>query len=76
METFTDFICGLVAGWSQIITGQPLDYLKTQSQLTNQKISFKLLRKFSNQIIQEHGVFGFYRGSSSLFFGFAFTIGI
>ena len=23
-----DFICGLLAGWSQIITGQPFDYIK------------------------------------------------
>lgn len=25
---FQDFLCGLFAGWSQIITGQPFDYIK------------------------------------------------
>ena len=76
METLTDFLCGLAAGWSQIITGQPFDYLKTKAQLSNSKISKNLLVQFSKDIILEHGIMGFYRGSSSLFFGFAFTIGI
>ena len=30
-----DFMCGLAAGWSQIITGQPLDFIKTKYQLTS-----------------------------------------
>lgn len=35
MSTTLDFICGLAAGWSQIITGQPLDFIKTKIQLAN-----------------------------------------
>lgn len=34
MENIKDFICGLMAGWSQIVTGQPFDYIKTHFQLS------------------------------------------
>jgi hypothetical protein len=34
MSTTLDFLCGLAAGWSQIVTGQPLDYIKTKFQLS------------------------------------------
>lgn len=30
----------------------------------------------AKEIQKQHGLLGFYRGSSSLFFGFAFTIGL
>ena len=30
----------------------------------------------AKEIQNQHGFFGFYRGASSLFFGFAFTIGL
>lgn len=29
-----DFGCGLAAGWSQIIVGHPLDFIKTKIQTT------------------------------------------
>lgn len=29
---FQDFVCGIFAGWSQIIFGQPLDYIKVRLQ--------------------------------------------
>jgi hypothetical protein len=29
---FQDFLCGLFAGWSQIIFGQPFDYIKVRLQ--------------------------------------------
>jgi Mitochondrial carrier protein len=28
----TDFLCGLIAGWSQIIVGQPFDFVKVRVQ--------------------------------------------
>jgi hypothetical protein len=30
---FQDFVCGLFAGWSQILAGQPLDYIKVKYQV-------------------------------------------
>lgn len=33
-NTGLDLLCGLAAGWSQIIVGQPLDYIKTKMQLS------------------------------------------
>jgi hypothetical protein len=35
MSSTLDFVCGIGAGWSQIVTGQPLDYIKTKYQLSN-----------------------------------------
>ena len=70
-----DFMCGLAAGWSQIITGQPLDFIKTKYQLTSSTTNVSAI-KLAKQIVRDHGLLGFYRGSSSLFFGFSFTIAI
>ncbi len=66
-----DFLCGLAAGWMQITTGYPLDYIKTKIQLTN--TSFAQAWK---SIYNQHGVKGYYRGASSLVFGFSFVIGL
>lgn len=74
MSTALDFVCGLAAGWSQIITGQPLDFIKTKFQLSNGANA--TATKFAREILKDHGVFGFYRGSSSLFLGFSFTIAL
>jgi len=69
----TDFFCGLVAGWTQILVGQPFDFIKVRIQ-TAQKSTLSI-PTIAKQIYSEYGLSGFYRGSSSLFFGFAFTIG-
>ncbi len=71
---FQDFLCGLFAGWSQIIFGQPFDYIKVRLQ-TESENNKKSIMQTARQIQNQHGFKGFYRGSSSLFFGFAFTIG-
>ncbi len=34
----TDFICGLFAGWSQVIVGQPFDFIKVRIQTATQDI--------------------------------------
>lgn len=74
MSTTLDFVCGLAAGWSQILTGQPLDFIKTKYQLSSaQNVS---ATKFAKEIVKDHGLLGFYRGSSSLFLGFSFTIAL
>lgn len=72
MTSTLDFCCGLLAGWSQIITGQPLDFIKTKYQLS--KTTHTSARTLALEIVKDHGLLGFYRGSSSLFFGFGFTI--
>jgi len=67
-----DFLCGLTAGWTQIILGQPFDFVKVKIQTaTNPSSVFS----YAKEILNEFGWKGFYRGSSSLFFGFAGTIG-
>ena len=69
----TDFVCGLFAGWTQVIIGQPFDFIKVKIQAsTHNTLSIKDITK---DIYQQYGLKGFYRGSSSLLFGFAFTIG-
>lgn len=74
MSTTLDFICGLAAGWSQIITGQPLDFIKTKFQLSTTTNASAMT--FAREIVKDHGLLGFYRGSSSLFLGFSFTIAL
>lgn len=69
----TDFLCGLMAGWTQIIVGQPLDFIKVRIQ-TAQKPS-PSIPSILRDIYSQYGLKGFYRGASSMFFGFAFTIG-
>lgn len=68
----TDFFCGLFAGWGQVVVGQPLDFIKVRIQTAQKAISTLEIAK---DIYQTYGLKGFYRGSSSLFFGFAGTIG-
>lgn len=70
-----DFVCGLVAGWSQILTGQPLDFIKLKFQLSECSSNNSTIN-FAKEIIKDHGLIGFYRGSSSLFFGFSCTIAL
>ena len=69
-----DFACGLMAGWTQILIGQPLDFLKTKYQIGEggKKSPLSLIR----DIYREFGVKGLYRGASSLFMGHAGVIGV
>ena len=69
----TDFVCGLFAGWTQVLVGQPLDYIKIRIQAA-QNSNFSTV-EIAKDIYKSYGLKGFYRGSSSLLFGFAFTIG-
>ena len=72
-----DFLCGLAAGWSQIIVGQPFDFIKTKYQMSNALQKGNLgIKNFTKEIYSEYGLKGFYRGASSLFFGFAFIIAV
>ena len=76
METIYNFTCGLAAGWSQILIGQPFDIIKTKAQLSTSKININYLKYMAKEIVTNYGILGFYRGSSSLFFGFGFIIGM
>lgn len=69
----TDFFCGLLAGWAQVLVGQPFDFIKVKIQTAKQP-SFSSI-EIAKDIYRTYGLSGFYRGSSSLFFGFACTIG-
>jgi len=74
MSSTLDFVCGVLAGWSQVLVGQPLDFIKMKYQTSSsQKVSASI---FAKEIVKDHGLLGFYRGSSSLFFGFSFTIAL
>lgn len=67
-----DLICGFAAGCAQIVTGQPLDFIKTKFQtLQNTQQGFKDIAK---SIFTDYGMLGFYRGASSLFCGHAVII--
>ena len=70
---FLDFMCGVTAGWTQILIGQPLDFLKVKYQTGEggSQTSFAILR----DIYSEFGFRGLYRGASSLFLGQAGVIG-
>ena len=67
-----DFACGVVAGWSQILIGQPFDFIKVKIQTSKHHSTTIGVTK---DIYHQYGLKGFYRGSSSLLFGFACTIG-
>lgn len=68
----SDFCCGLLAGWTQVVVGQPFDFVKVKIQTALKEVPILSIAK---DIKREFGLRGFYRGSSSLFFGFAFVIG-
>jgi hypothetical protein len=68
----SDFCCGLLAGWAQVIVGQPFDFVKVKIQTALKELP---IWQITREIKSEFGLKGFYRGSSSLFFGFAFVIG-
>jgi solute carrier family 25 protein 38 len=73
MFNLKDFICGITAGWTQVIIGQPLDYIKIKIQLhPNDHFDIKT---FIKEIYHKYGFLGFYRGSSTQFLGQVFTTG-
>lgn len=69
----TDFVCGLLAGCSHLLVGQPFDYIKVSIQTSKEaKIS---IRDIAKNIYQKYGLLGFYRGTSSMFLGYTCTTG-
>lgn len=46
MSTALDFVCGVMAGWSQVLVGQPLDFIKMKFQTSNsQNVSTSIFAK-------------------------------
>lgn len=70
----SDFVCGVLAGWTQVFFGQPFDFVKVRIQTAKHFVLPP--RQIVKDIYQEHGLIGFYRGSSSLVLGFAAIIGV
>lgn len=35
MDSLKDFASGIISGWTQILVGQPFDYVKTNVQLSS-----------------------------------------
>ena len=66
-----DFLSGMLAGWAQVLVGQPLDLIKVRIQTAVSSISSAQIVK---DIYHSYGLKGFYRGSSSLFLGFSGTV--
>jgi solute carrier family 25 carnitine/acylcarnitine transporter 20/29 len=64
MSYTTEFICGCLSGWSQVLTMQPFEIIKVR--LVNQSLHHPLydgmLDCFS-KIYQEEGIKGFYKGT-------------
>jgi hypothetical protein len=69
-----DFFCGLLAGWSQVLVGQPLDFIKVRIQ-TSSSTSPTSTMHIAKDIYRTFGFKGFYRGSSSLLLGYSCTLG-
>jgi solute carrier family 25 (mitochondrial carnitine/acylcarnitine transporter), member 20/29 len=68
----SDFVCGLCAGWTQVIVGQPFDFIKVRIQTGVTWLSEWAIIK---DIYNSYGARGFYRGSSSMFVGYSAIIG-
>ena len=67
-----DFFSGACAGWAIVATGQPLDYIKVKIQTA---LTTPSELEAVKEIYRDHGLKGFYRGSSSLLFGYSFIGG-
>ena len=67
-----DFACGLLAGWAQVIVGQPLDYIKVRIQTARR--GAMSCTNIAKDIYGNHGLKGFYRGASSLLVGVSCTV--
>lgn len=69
----SDLIAGFCAGCSQLIVGQPLDFIKTKIQASETN---KSILQSMKEIYHEYGLRGFYRGSSSIFMGIGAAIAL
>jgi hypothetical protein len=68
MNCSLDVLSGLIAGLSQVILGQPLDFIKTRYQISNPPNNISTL-SMAKCIVKDHGLLGLYRGSSCLLLG-------
>jgi hypothetical protein len=68
-----NFICGACAGWTMVAVGQPFDYIKVKIQTS--KVPPTSEWQVAKDIYKTLGLKGFYRGSSSMIFGYTFVGG-
>ncbi|PIA36588.1 hypothetical protein AQUCO_03300054v1 [Aquilegia coerulea] len=72
---YKDYIAGLAAGVSTVITGHPFDTVKVKLQKHNTEvhgIKYRNALHCTGRILQNEGVRGLYRGATSSFIGMAF----
>lgn len=68
-----DFFCGLLAGCSHLMVGQPFDYIKVSIQTSKEPTVS--IANIAKNIYRNYGLLGFYRGTSSMFLGYTCTTG-
>ncbi|CAJ2678636.1 unnamed protein product [Trifolium pratense] len=71
---YKDYVAGLLAGVSAVVTGHPFDTVKVKLQTHNTKAHLVPYRNglhCTARILQTEGIKGFYRGATSSFAGMA-----
>ncbi|KAF5194113.1 Mitochondrial carrier protein, expressed [Thalictrum thalictroides] len=74
-SAYKDYIAGLAAGVSTVITGHPFDTVKVKLQKHNTEvhgIKYRNALHCTGRILKNEGVRGLYRGATSSFIGVAF----
>ena len=64
-----DITAGTLTSWTQLLVGQPFDFLKTRMQLYYYKNAFECAK----DAIQNEGFRSFYKGISAIFFASSIT---
>ena len=75
--TLKDFVCGTIAGWLQVIVGQPFDIIKVRIQAQS-PINPKYLGTLdcARQIYKNEGLLSFYKGTLSPLVGVGACVSI
>lgn len=75
--TLKDFCCGTIAGWLQVIVGQPFDIIKVRIQAQSPiKPQYSGTIDCAKKIYLNEGLFAFYRGTMSPLVGVGACVSI
>ena len=75
--TFKDFVCGTIAGWLQVIVGQPFDIIKVRIQSQSPiNPQYKGTMDCLKQIYYNEGIWSFYKGTASPLVGVGACVSI